>query len=174
MKKSIFFAALVLISTGCLAQKSAVRTAKNLALQESPDFAGARAAIKPALENEETKNQAEAWYVAGLIGYKQNEHMWLMGQMGQAVDYATKGAAVEESIGYWLVADSLAMVPTYDKKGNPKYDLKTRKNIGERMLDYFLKQDLAIYASYLAEQNDDLGVAKAFKLHCDIPDMELM
>ncbi|MBR4520912.1 MAG: hypothetical protein IKO63_05805 [Paludibacteraceae bacterium] len=174
MKKSIFLAALVLISTSCLAQKSAVRTAKNLALQESPDFAGARAAIKPALENEETKNQAEAWYVAGLIGYKQNEHIWLMGQMGQPVDNAAKGAAVEESIGYWLVADSLAMVPTYDKKGNPKYDLKTRKNIGERMLEYFQKQDLAIYASYLAEQNDDLGVAKAFKLHCDIPDLELM
>ena len=174
MKKSIFLAALMLISVGCFAQKKAVSTARNLAQQETPDFDGARAAIKEALVNEETKDKAETWYVAGLIGYKQNEHIWLMGQMGQPVDNAAKGAAVEESIGYWLVADSLAMVPTYDKKGNPKYDLKTRKNIGERMLEYFQKQDLAIYASYLAEQDDDLGVANAFKLHCDIPDFECM
>ena len=79
MKKSIFLAALMLISTCCFAQKSAIRTAKNLAMQETPDFDGARAAIKPALENEETKNLAETWYVAGLIGNKQNENIWLMG-----------------------------------------------------------------------------------------------
>ena len=164
----------MLISASCFAQKTAVRTAKNLALQETPDFDGARAAIRPALENEETKDQAETWYVAGLIGYKQNENIWLMGQMGQPIDNAVKGAAIEESIGYWIKADELAMIPTYDKKGNAKYDLKTRKNIAEKVLEYFQKQDLAIYASYLAEQNDDLGVANAFKLHCDIPDLALM
>ena len=174
MKKSIFLAALMLISTGCFAQKSAIRTAKNLAMQETPDFDGARAAIKPALENEETKNLAETWYIAGLIGNKQNENIWLMGQMGQTVDNAAKGAAVEESINYWLVADSLAMVPVYDKKGNPKYDLKTRKKIAEAIVEYFQRQDLAIYASYLAEQNDDMGVANAFKMHCDIPDLAMM
>ena len=172
MKKSLILAAIVLISAGCFAQKTAVRTAKNLAMQENPDFDAARAAIKPALTNDETKDQAETWYVAGLIGYKQNENIWLMGQMGQAVDNAVKGAAVEESIEYWIKADELAMVPTYDKKGNPKYDLKTRKNIAEKLVDYFTRQDLAIYASYLAEQNDDLGVTNAFKLHCDIPDLE--
>ena len=174
MKKTIFLAALVLIGSSCFAQKTAVRSAKNLAMQETPDFDAARAAIRPALENEETKNQAETWYVAGLIGYKQNENIWLMGQMGQPVDNAAKGAAVEESIGYWLKADELAMIPTYDKKGNPKYDLKTRKSIAEKMVEYYQKQDLAIYASHLAEQNDDLGVANAFKLHCDIPDFECM
>lgn len=174
MKKSIFLAALVLISASCFAQKSAVRSAKNLAMQETPDFDGARAAIRPALTNEETKDQAETWYVAGLIGYKQNEHNWLLGQMGQNVDQAAKGAAVEESIQYWLVADSLAMIPTYDKKGNPKYDLKTRKNIAEKMLEYFQKQELAYYASYLDGEKDELGVAQAFKMHCDIPDFECM
>lgn len=174
MKKSLFLAALVLISASCFAQKKAVSTAKNMAMQENPDFDAARTAIKEALENEETKDKADTWYVAGLIGYKQNENIWLMGQMGQPVDNGVKGAAVEESINYWLVADSLAMIPTYDKKGNPKYDMKTRKNIAEKMLEYFQKQDLAIYASYLAEQNDDLGVAQAFRLHCDIPDFECM
>lgn len=174
MKKSIFFAALVLVSTCCFSQKNAVRTAKNLALQETPDFDGARAAIKSALENEETKDLAETWYVAGLIGYQQNQNAWLMGQMGQAVDNGVKGAAVEESINYWIKADELAMTPTYDKKGKPKYDTRTRKNIAEKMVEYFERQELAIYASYLAEQNDDMGVATAFKMHCDLPDLPMM
>lgn len=174
MKKTLFLAALVLISATCFAQKAAVRTARNLAQQENPDFDGARSAIRQALENEETKDLAETWYVAGLIGYSQNEHIWLMGQMGQPIDNETKGAAIVESIDYWLKADELAMIPTYDKKGNPKYDTKTRKNIAEKIVEYYQKQDLAIYASYLAEQNDDMGVANAFKMHCDIPDLEMM
>ena len=58
MKKSIFLAALVLISAGCFAQKKAVSLAKDLAQRETPDFDGARAAIKSALENEETKDIA--------------------------------------------------------------------------------------------------------------------
>ena len=51
MRKSLFLVALALISTGCLAQKSNVKKAKNLALQETPDFVGARQMIAPALEN---------------------------------------------------------------------------------------------------------------------------
>ena len=53
MKKTLFLAALVLISAGCFAQKANVRKAKNLAMSsESPDFAAARAAIGEALEND--------------------------------------------------------------------------------------------------------------------------
>lgn len=174
MKKSFFLAALVLISASCFAQKKAVNSAKNFAMQETPDFDAARAAIKGALENEETKDLADTWYWAGQIGYKQYEHIYAMAQIGQPIDYAAWGGAVTESINYWKVADSLAMIPTYDKKGNPKYDLKTRKKIAESILEYYQREPLANYAQYLAGVNDDLGVAMAFKLHCDIPDMELM
>ena len=52
MKKSIFLAALVLISAGCFAQKANVSKARNLSDSETPDFAGARAAINLALEND--------------------------------------------------------------------------------------------------------------------------
>ena len=74
MKKLAIMMALVLASTCGYAQKKAVNSAKNKASNtESPDFAGAREDIKAALENEETKNLANTWYVAGLIGYKENE-----------------------------------------------------------------------------------------------------
>ena len=71
MKKSIFLAALVLIGAGCFAQKSNVSKARNLVDAENPDYAGARAAIKDALVNDETKDQANTWYVAGYVGYKE-------------------------------------------------------------------------------------------------------
>jgi hypothetical protein len=68
MKKSIFLAVLVLVSAGCFAQKANVSKARGLADAETPDYVGARAAIEEALQNEETKDQTNTWYVAGLIG----------------------------------------------------------------------------------------------------------
>ncbi|MBQ0119276.1 MAG: hypothetical protein KBS42_05890, partial [Bacteroidales bacterium] len=60
MKKVLFLAALVLLSSGSFAQKKTVSKARNLALmEENPDFAGARQLIKEALENDETKDLAE-------------------------------------------------------------------------------------------------------------------
>ena len=50
MRKSLILAALVLISTSCFAQKNPlVKKAKSLMNSETPDFAGARAAIEEAL-----------------------------------------------------------------------------------------------------------------------------
>ena len=60
MKKTLIMAALVLISAGCFAQKANVKKAKNLALQETPDFSGARAAINEALTKEEEETATEA------------------------------------------------------------------------------------------------------------------
>ena len=174
MKKSLILAVAALISFNCFAQKDAVREAKNQAMKESPDFAAARAAIVPALTNDETKDQAETWYVAGLIGYRQYQNIYFMAQMGQAIDDAAKGAAVEESIEYWLVADKLAMTPVYDKKGKAKYDTRTRKNIAEKILEYYQQMALPMYGQYLSGQNNDMGVAKAFDMHCQIPDLEMM
>lgn len=174
MKKALFLAALVLMSAGCFAQKANVKKAKNLAMQETPDFEGARAAINPALTDPETKDLAETWYIAGMIGYKQNEKAMLDQMMGQAVDQAAVGQAVMESYQYWLKADELAMVPTYDKKGNAKYDTKTRQNIAKKMLEYYDKQELVKYGIYLNEQRDYRNAYEAFKMHLGIQDLDMM
>ena len=68
MKKIILSLFLVISFTLSFAQKSNVSKAKNKALMENPDFTGAREAIKLALNDSTTKNLAETWYVAGLIG----------------------------------------------------------------------------------------------------------
>ena len=56
MKKLVLSLLLVGSISGMYAQKANVSKAKNKVLMETPDFAGARELIKPALEEETTKN----------------------------------------------------------------------------------------------------------------------
>lgn len=168
-------AAVMMCTTGCLAQKKAVNSAKNKAMSaEAPDFEGARADIKAALEDDETKGQANTWYVAGLIGYKQNEYAMLREQMGQAKDVAKVGEGVVESVKYWLKADEIAMTPTLDKKGREVVDTKTRKMIAEKLSEYYRMQDLVKYGIYLNDNRDYSKAYEVFMMHLQIPELEMM
>ncbi len=175
MKKNIFIAALILLSSVCcFAQKKNVSKARSLADAETPDFAAAKAAIKEALENDETKDLANTWYVAGWIDYKQYEAEYIKAQLGKASDENLRGEAVYESIGYWQQAYKIAMTPVYDKKGKAKYDTRTVKNIQPKMLEYFQQQSL-ISAGYTAYEKKDYSKAyDMFICHVNIPDMEMM
>ncbi len=175
MKKNIFIAALILLSSVCcFAQKKNVSKARSLADAETPDFAAAKTAIKEALENDETKDLANTWYVAGWIDYKQYEAEYIKAQLGKPSDENLRGEAVYESIGYWKQAYKIAMTPVYDKKGKAKYDMRTVKNIQPKMLEYFQQQSL-ISAGYTAYEKKDYSKAyDMFVCHVDIPDMEMM
>lgn len=174
MKRTLFVAALALISVGAFAQADNVKLAKKLTSKK--DFAGARAAIHQALENEETKNQALTWYQAGEIGYRQlkAETEKIYEDPMYQVDYATAGQAVYESCEYFIVADSLAMIPTLDKKGREVVDLKTRKNIQQKMLQYYLNRDLVNYGAAMQGKSDWRSAYKAFRMHTMIPNLPMM
>ena len=176
MRKTLFLAALVLISAGCFAQKANVKKAKNLCLQEEPDFAAARQAIGEALQNEETKDDANTWYVAGLIGYTENDFLNRAQAIGQTVDEQKKGQAVVESYDYFLVADQLAMTPKLDKKGKEVVDLKTRKNVIAKLSEYYddRHQDLIKYGIYLNDQRDYRDAYEVFMRHLRMPDLPMM
>lgn len=175
MKKTLIMAALVLISAGCFAQKANVKKAKNLALQETPDFSGARAAINEALTNEETKDLADTWYTAGLIGYqelsKENEKTYL----GQARDEKRAGEAVVESFDYWMKAADLAGKKVLDKKGNEVLaDKKTYALLQKKVLEYYKNQELVKYGIYLNDQRDFATAYDVFQRHLSIPELSLM
>lgn len=176
MKKVLVIMMAMLLSvTACQAQKKAVSAAKNKAMNtENPDFAGARESIKSALEDETTKDLADTWYVAGLIGYKENEWLMVQTQLGKNVDQAQKGKALMESYDYWMKAIELTYVPTYDKKGNAKYDTKTRKAVTDKLLEYYRLQEFVKYGIYLNEQKDFKGAYDAFEIHLGIPKLECM
>lgn len=172
MKKSLFFAALVLISAGCFAQKNPlVKKAKSYMMAETPDFPSARTYIADAIEQAPT---AETYYWAGMIGYQELTQENYNQMMGKGVNQAKAGAAVEESYKYWLKADELAMIPTLDKKGREVVDQKTRNNISKKMLEYYKGQELVKYGIYLNEQKDFEGAYNAFKMHVAIPDLAMM
>ena len=175
MKKTLIMAALVLISAGCFAQKANVKKAKNLALQETPDFSGARAAINEALSNDETKDLADTWYTAGLIGYqelsKENEKTYL----GQARDEKRAGEAVVESFDYWMKAADLAGQKVLDKKGNEVLaDKKTYALLQKKVLEYYKNQELVKYGIYLNDQRDFATAYDVFQRHLSIPELSLM
>jgi tetratricopeptide (TPR) repeat protein len=174
MKKSIFLAALVLISAGCFAQKANVSKARSLADAETPDYAGARAAIQEALVNDETKDQANTYYVAGFVGYKEFYNGNLKRQIGQNIDVEAWGNAVYESLNYWDKAYELALVPTYDKKGKAKYDTRTPKSILPKVQEYFQFQPLIVVGFNAYEANDPSKAYDMFIAHCNIPDSKIM
>ena len=174
MRKSLILAALVLISTGCFAQKNPlVKKAKGLMNSETPDFNAARVAMEDALVQEPT---AENYYWAGMIGYKEVQREIYNQMMGQGgADVAVSGAACEESYEYWLKADELAQVPVLDKKGNEvATDPKMRGKIAKMMLEYYKNQELVKYGVHLNETKDYVGAFKAFKMHIDMPDLAMM
>ena len=74
--------ALAVVATG-FAQKANVSKAKNKALAvENPDFQGAKDDIEAALVNDETKDLANTWYVAGLVYEKAADAEFILTQTG--------------------------------------------------------------------------------------------
>ncbi len=171
MKKILFMAALALIGTSCYAQKSNVKKAKNAALAtENPDFAAAREAIKLALTDPETQDQADTWYVAGLIGQKESETLYAKQSIGQAIDERQKGEALVESYNYWLKADELALIP--NEKG--KTNKKVHNSVTSGILDYYTNQDFVKYGIYLNDQRDYKRAYEIFQIHLGIPKLAMM
>ncbi len=172
MKKVILLFAVVFCTVGVFAQRSNVSKAKNKALSsESPDFKGAREAIKLALEHEDTKNSAETYYVAGLIGYKQNERIYLDAQLGKSINQSVKGAAIVESYKYFLKADEMALIP--NAKG--KIDKRMRKTIVPKVMEYYTDpQNLVTYGADLFEQKKYKETIEAFDIFLSIPDLDMM
>ena len=174
MRKTLLMAALVLISAGCMAQKANVNKAKSLILSETPDYDQARQLIGAALANEETKNQANTWYVAGLIGYQQDVQANRMALLNQPLDQDQVGQAIMESYDYWVKADEIAMTPTLDKKGREVVDTKTRNNIFKKMLEYYQNQEFIKYGVHLNEQRDFKGAYNVFMRHLKMRDLPMM
>ena len=173
MRKSLILASLVLMSAGCMAQKNPlVKKAKSLCNAETPDFREARDLMEEALAQEPT---AETYYWAGMVGYKENQRENYNEMMGQGINKAAAGQAVVESYNYWLKADKLAQVLTTDKKGNEvPTDPKMRGKLQKMMLEYYKGLELVKYGIYLNEQRDYEGAYRAFKMHIDIPELEMM
>ena len=173
MKKLIFFLILTLsFSTVGFAQKANVRTAKDKALNEDkPDFKGAREAIKLALKDSTTKDLAETWYVAGLIGNKESDAEYKKALLNQKFDTLRKGKAVMESYDYFIKAIKIDMLPDAKGKVKPKYS----KDIKTILKDYYTTQQHLIgYGAYQFGKENYAGAIQTFEAYLEIPKLPIM
>lgn len=142
--------------------------------KEKPDFDEARLLIRRALEDPSTKDLASTWFKAGEIGYKEYTSQLNMGMLGQMMDEERKGEAAIESVEYFKKADSLAMIPTVDKKGREEVDTKTRGKIVKILQEYYTDQALVRYGVYCNEHQEYEKAYQAFRVHITIPDLPMM
>jgi len=171
MKKLILSLFLVISFTFSYAQKANVSKAKNKALMDNPDYAGAREAIKQALQDSTTKNLAETWYVAGLIGYSESDAAYKKALLRMRIDTVAKGKALLESYNYFLQADKLDQQPDAKGKVKPKYT----KDIKAKFTDYYkTQQHLISYGAYQFEKKDFVGAYNTFGVFLEIPKLPLM
>lgn len=177
MKKVLLVAGAVLMSAVGMAQVKDVKKAQGLIMGEMPNFEEARRLISGAEENPETKDDANTWYVAGLIGYQESEQEMNKRYLGQQVDFNVVGVAQQESYLCWKKANELASILVQDKKGNMVMDKKNvtiKKNIASKLLDYWNNQGLLAYAGSLYEKQDYEGTYALYKMYISIPDLPVM
>jgi len=172
MKKIILLLILACSFTAIYAQKANVRKAKEKVLNEDrPDFVGARDAIKLALNDSTTKDDAETWYVAGLIGNKQSYGEYKKAILNIKFDTLSKGRAVIESYHYLVQANKLDNKPDSKGKVKPRF----AKEIKTILKDYYTEQHhLVEYGGYQYGKQDFRGAFNTFQIYLDIPLMELM
>jgi len=171
MKKIIFLLIISFSFNVGFAQKANVRKAKDKVLMDTPDFTAAREAINLALKDSTTKDQAETWYVAGLIGNKESEVQYKKAILNMPFDTLKKGRAMMESYDYLIQAIKLDNLPDAKGKVKPKF----AKNIKSILKDYYQSQpNLIGYGAYQFGKEDYAGAVKTFETYMAIPKLPLM
>lgn len=165
----LLFAISMFVFTTGVAQKSNVNKARNKALSvETPDFKGAKEAIKEALTNEETKNLANTYYVAGLVYEKsaENEFVKVQTRAAGASEIAMGEDAIK-AYNYYIKASELDQLPNNKGKIKPKYT----KKISASMLNMFHKMMFVNYAVKQHEAEEWQAAIDGFNMHTDILDV---
>lgn len=171
MKKIIFLLLIAAGTLGVYSQKANVTKAKAKLNAETPDYAAARELIKPALTDPATKDLSTTWYIAGEIGYKENDALYLLAAQQKPYDKDKKGNVIMESYNYFLKAYELDGLP--DEKG--KIKPKHQKDIKSKVKEYYTnQQNLFAYGAYLlSDKKDYPNTIKVFEMWLGIPNLPM-
>lgn len=154
--------ALAIVATG-FAQKANVNKAKNKAfpVEGTPDFQGAKVDIEAALENEETKNLANTWFVAATI-YEAAAKV--------ESDLILAGEDALKAYECYLKANELDQLPDAKGKVKPKFTKKIATGVSNIYRYYLL-------VNYGVEKQKTQEWSKAYNAlntHVLIPDLPFM
>ena len=138
MKRLLLTVALcVAASSASFAQKKAVKEAQGIAKGDKADFTEARALIKGALENPETKDDAQAWYVAGFIEDQQFSAERTKQMLGQQPNEPVMYEALGAILPYFKKAYELDQLPNEKGKIKPKYSKDIKSILGADHVYFF-------------------------------------
>lgn len=119
MKRVLLTVALCVTASASFAQKKAVNDAQNSA--KSNNFDEARALIKGALENPESKDDAKTWYVAGFIEDQQFSTERTKQILGQEPNEPVMYEALINILPYFVKAYDLDQLPNEKGKVKPRF-----------------------------------------------------
>lgn len=169
MKRLVFTVAMSIVIAGSsFGQKKAVNGAKSEAKADKPNFGEARTLIKGALENPETKNDPNTWYVAGDIENAEFDKLRTSKEfLKQTVDEKVMYDALYNVLPYFLVCDSLDQLPDEKGKVKPKF----RKNM--KSIIHANAQYLINGGAYYYENQDYPKAYNFFQQYISIPDLAM-
>lgn len=136
MKKLVFTLSLCLLASVTFGQKKLLNDVKKDIKDNSPNITAARASIQEVLNNEETKNWAEAWYTAGLVENKQYdmEKVKIIG--GQTSNDQVMYKALDAVYPFFVKAYELDNLPDEKGKIKPKYTKDIRAVMKANRVEY--------------------------------------
>ena len=167
MKRVLLTMALCVAASASFAQKKAVKEAQSLAKGSSANFTEARTVIKGALENPETKEDPQAWYVAGFIESQQFDAEQTKQMLGQQADEATMYTALTSILPYFEKAYEYDQRPNAKGKVKPKYT-KDMKSILSSNHVYFINA-----GAYYFDKEDYQKAYDAFEQYLKIKKMPM-
>lgn len=154
MKKLIIAVALGLASTTAFAQKTNVKSAEKLA---SSNPAEARGVIKQALAHDETKEDAQAWFVAGLVEHEAFNIDFKKMTTGATVNTDAMYNALHAELPLWFKAIELDALPNEKGKVKPRYTSKIKDLLKTQFLS-----NVHINAAYTYLQQNEYGKSVPF------------
>lgn len=137
MKRLLLTVALCVAASASFAQKKAVKEAQSIAKGDKADFTEARALIKGALEDPESKDDAQTWYVAGFIEDQQFSAERTKQILGQQPNEPVMYDALGAILPYFKKAYELDQLPNEKGKIKPKYSKDIKSILGADHVYYF-------------------------------------
>ena len=168
MKQVFITVGLCLMATAAFGQKKAVSDAERIAKDSKPDFNEARALIKGAMENAETKDDAKTWYVAGLIEDTQFSTENMKQILGQKPDEAVMYEALGNILPYFKESYRLDQLPNEKGKVKPKYTKNIKGTLNANIL-YYLNG-----GAYFFDQRNYKRAHDFFEQYLEIADLPFM
>ena len=184
MKKLLLILACATLTTGAVAQKRVVDEVKSEIRDmnaNSGTLLKSLEKIRPALKNDETKDDAQTWFLAGKCGFGFYDKCVGERAVGKPVNEKQMADALLEGYGYFMEAYRLDTIPELEKDGTPKVDKKTgavkfkskfRKDIISAIGGHV--NDFTQAGNALYDAKDYLGAAKCWGLYCDFENAKFL